>query len=69
MERSSIRLHTTPVLNRDNLQQYVGQSIGTSSWCELTQSCIDAIDEGTGTQASTGADGYHPRPSLLTHDP
>ena len=36
-----------PVLTRDNLQQSVGQSIGTSSWIEVPQSRIDAFAECT----------------------
>ena len=40
-------LHTMPLLNRENLQQYVGQSIGTSSWVEVPQSRIDAFAECT----------------------
>jgi len=40
-------LHTMPLLNRENLQQYVGQSIGTSSWVEVPQSRIDAFADCT----------------------
>ena len=36
-----------PLLNRENLQQYVGQSIGTSSWVEMPQSRIDAFADCT----------------------
>ena len=36
-----------PLLNRDNLQQYVGQPIGSSSWVEVPQSRIDAFAECT----------------------
>jgi len=36
-----------PLLNRENLQQYVGQSIGTSSWVEVPQSRIDAFADCT----------------------
>lgn len=36
-----------PLLNRDNLQQYVGQSIGSSSWVEVPQSRIDAFADCT----------------------
>ncbi|MDM0075982.1 MaoC family dehydratase [Variovorax sp. J2P1-59] len=41
------RLCAMPLLNRDNLQQYVGQSIGTSSWVEVPQSRIDAFADCT----------------------
>ena len=41
------RLCAMPLLNRDDLQQYVGQSIGTSSWVEVTQSRIDAFADCT----------------------
>ena len=36
-----------PLLNRDNLQQHVGQSIGVSSWVEVPQSRIDAFADCT----------------------
>lgn len=36
-----------PLLNRDNLQQCVGQSIGSSSWVEVPQSRIDAFADCT----------------------
>lgn len=36
-----------PILTRDNLQQHVGQSIGTSSWVEVPQSRIDAFADCT----------------------
>ncbi|MDM0110331.1 MaoC family dehydratase [Variovorax sp. J22R24] len=36
-----------PLLNRDNLHQYVGQSIGTSSWVDVPQSRIDAFADCT----------------------
>ncbi|MEJ8859800.1 MaoC family dehydratase [Variovorax robiniae] len=41
------RLCAMPLLNRDNLQQYVGQSIGTSSWVEVPQARIDAFADCT----------------------
>jgi len=44
---SQPNLHTMPLLNRENLQQYVGQSIGTSSWVEVPQSRIDAFADCT----------------------
>jgi len=34
-------------LTRDNLQQHVGQPIGTSSWVEVSQSRIDAFADCT----------------------
>ena len=36
-----------PLLNRSNLQDHVGQSIGTSSWVDVPQSRIDAFAECT----------------------
>ena len=36
-----------PLLTKDNLQQLVGQSIGTSSWVDVTQARIDAFAECT----------------------
>ncbi|RZL67498.1 MAG: MaoC family dehydratase [Variovorax sp.] len=36
-----------PQLNRDNLQEYVGKSIGVSSWVDVPQSRIDAFAECT----------------------
>ena len=40
-------LHTMPLLNQNNLQQLVGQSIGTSSWIDVTQARIDAFADCT----------------------
>lgn len=36
-----------PLLNRDNLLEHVGRSIGTSSWVEVPQSRIDAFADCT----------------------
>ena len=36
-----------PLLTKDNLQQLVGQSIGTSSWVDVTQARIDAFADCT----------------------
>jgi acyl dehydratase len=43
----TFRLIAMPMLTRDNLQQSVGQPIGTSSWMEVPQSRIDAFAECT----------------------
>jgi hypothetical protein len=64
MEALPFELHTMPPLDRDNLQQYVGQSIVTSS-IKVAQSRICAFAECTGRPARASADDYHPRLSFL----
>ena len=34
--------------NLDELKQYVGQEIGVSDWCDITQERIDAFADATG---------------------